>query len=52
MRFVAHCHRERHHQSLDGQLIAPLADDIGGEGEVQCRKRLGGMLRFYYREVA
>jgi transposase InsO family protein len=47
--FVDHYHRERHHQALKGQLIAPLPADTAGTGEVQCRERLGGVLKFYYR---
>ncbi len=50
--FVAHYHRERNHQGLDNQLI-----DAGGElervaGKIECRERLGGMLRYYYREAS
>jgi transposase len=50
--FVSHYHGDRHHQGLGGQLI--VADDSAGriEGEVQCRERLGGMLKFYYRAAA
>jgi hypothetical protein len=50
--FVDHYHRERHHQSLRGQLIAPLPEDTAGTGDVQCRERLGGILKFYYRAVS
>ena len=50
--FVAHYHRERHHQGLGNRLIDP--EDSGGAtaGEVHCRERLGGMLRYYYRAAA
>ena len=50
--FVSHYHGERHHQGLGGQLI--VADESAGriEEEVQCRERLGGMLKFYYRAAA
>jgi transposase InsO family protein len=50
--YLEHYHAERHHQGLDGKLIEPRAEDLGGEGEVQRRQRLGGMLSFYYREAA
>lgn len=50
--FIEHYHRERHHQGLDGQLIAPIADEAGTTGPVKCRQRLGGLLSFYYREAA
>ena len=50
--FVSHYHRERHHQGLDGKLI--VADENTGrtEGEVRCRERLGGTLKYYYRDAA
>ncbi len=50
--FVSHYHGERHHQGLGGKLI--VADDKAGgtKGRVACQERLGGMLKFYYREAA
>ena len=53
--FMAHYHRERFHQGLDGQLIerpASSAEQNGMKGRVVCRSRLGGMLNFYHREAA
>ena len=50
--FVDHYHRERHHQALDGQLIAPLPEETAGTGDAQCRERLGGILKFYYRAAS
>ena len=50
--FLTHYHTERNHQSLDNKIIEP-GDEVGRhEGEVQSRERLGGMLRYYYREAA
>lgn len=50
--YLDHYHRERNHQSLGNRLIEP--DENGGQidGEIQCRERLGGMLRYYYRDAA
>jgi transposase InsO family protein len=50
--YVSHHHRERNHQGLGNELIEPL--DVGerGGGEVRCRERLGGILKYYYREAA
>jgi len=47
--FVVHYHAERNHQGLDNALIEP--DGYVGQtaGEVQCRDRLGGLLRYYHR---
>jgi putative transposase len=49
--FMTHYHEERPHQGLGNQLISPATRSIG-PGPVQCRERLGGVLRFYYREAA
>ena len=49
---MAHYHRERFHQALDGQLIEKSADEARRSGKVVCRSRLGGMLNFYHREAA
>jgi putative transposase len=49
--YVAHYHTERNHQGLEGRLIAPLAND-SGTGPIDCRERLGGLLRFYHRQAA
>ena len=50
--FVSHYHEERNHQGLENRLIDP-GYEVGREiGEVQCRERLGGMLRYYYRKAA
>jgi transposase InsO family protein len=50
--YMEHYHEERNHQSLDNRLIMPRAANENGVGPVQCRERLGGMLRFYYRDAA
>ena len=49
--FVDHYREERLHQGLGNELIAPKATAFG-PGNVRCRERLGGVLRFYYREAA
>jgi len=50
--YVAHFHAERPHQGLGNQIIAPEFVDGSGAGEVKCRKRLGGLPRYYYRDAA
>lgn len=50
--YVAHYHTERNHQGLESRLIEPGPGLERREGEVACRERLGGLLRYYYREVA
>jgi transposase InsO family protein len=49
--FLHHYHEERPHQGLGNELIAPKTTAIG-PGHVKCRERLGGLLKFYYREAA
>ena len=50
--YLGHYHAERNHQGLDNDLIAPEADVGQVDGLVHRRKRLGGMLSYYYREAA
>jgi putative transposase len=50
--YVAHYHRERNHQGLDNELIVPARRSSRSEGGIQCRERLGGMLRYYHRAAA
>ena len=50
--FLVHYHQERNHQGLENRLIEPGKEISRGTGEVACRERLGGMLRYYYREAA
>jgi putative transposase len=47
--FVAHYHNERNHQGLGNRLIHPQAGYVGGAGPIKRRRRLGGMLNYYYR---
>ncbi len=58
LRFMAlsqyqiHYHEERNHQGLENEIIQP-GDEVGCvDGAVQCRNRLGGMLRYYFRDAA
>ncbi len=50
--FLEHYHHERNHQGLENRLIAPLTEVGSVDGTVACRERLGGMLRYYYRDAA
>ena len=50
--FTEHYHSERNHQGIDNNIIGP-GDEVGrGRGDIQCDERLGGMLKYYYREAA
>jgi len=49
---LAHFHGERNHQGLGNRLIEP-GEEVGRTaGRLECRKRLGWMLRYYYRPAA
>ena len=50
--YVAHYHAERNHQGKDNVLLFPRDTDSHLEGTVQCRERLGGLLRYYHQEAA
>ena len=45
--FSRHYHGERNHQGIGNELIE--ARDLGSSGEINCRERLGGLLKYYYR---
>jgi transposase InsO family protein len=49
--FTDHFHEERPHQGLSNELIAPKTA-LWGPGPLRCRERLGGVLKFYYRDAA
>jgi len=49
--FVHHYHEERPRQGLSNELIGPTTTMIG-TGRMKYRERLGGPLKFYYREAA
>ena len=50
--FLAHDHRERNHQGLDNRIITPGKEVGRVAGRIQCRERLGGLLRYDHREAA
>ena len=50
--YLAHYHAERNHQGLANQLITPETALQSHSGQVRCRDRLGGLLRYYYRDAA
>ena len=50
--YVEHFHAERNHQGKGNILLFPRDTDICREGSLQCRERLGGLLRYYHKEAA
>ena len=50
--YLIHYHQERIHQGLDNQILEP-GDEVGRvAGQIHCRERLGGLLKYYSREAA
>jgi hypothetical protein len=45
-------HAERNHQGKDNVLLLPRDTSVRRTGPVQCRERLGGLLRYYHQEAA
>lgn len=50
--YVSHYHQERNHQGKDNLLLFPDPTSISNRGKIKCRKRLGGLLKYYYRSAA
>jgi len=50
--YVEHFHEERNHQGLGNAIPFP-AEHVGlTSGKIKTKKRMGGLLKYYYREVA
>jgi len=47
--YVAHYHSERNHQGIGNRLIEVSANGSRESGSIECRERLGGLLRYYRR---
>ncbi len=51
--YVAHFHHERHHQGKGNMLLFPaVSPDTARQGPMQCRERLGGLLKYSTGEAA
>jgi transposase InsO family protein len=50
--YLEHYHAERNHQGKGNVLLFPRGANIRRDGPVQCRQRLGGLLRYYHQEAA
>lgn len=47
--YTEHYHREWNHQGLGNELIDRHVEDYRGDGEIECRERVGGLLPHYRR---
>jgi len=50
--FALNYHRERNHQALENKIIQPEFAEFPDGGTIRSRQRVGGLLRYYYREAA
>jgi hypothetical protein len=52
--YAKHFHSERDRQGKGNVILFPAPEDRIGEssGQIHTRERLGGLLKFYYREAA
>jgi hypothetical protein len=51
--YVAHHHTERPHQGKGNVILFPSAQaDANRDSPIECRERLGGLLRYYHRQAA
>jgi len=50
--YAAHYHHEHNHQGVDSRILEP-GKEVGQEhGPIECRERVGGLLKYYYRRAA
>lgn len=51
--YIAHYHEERPHQGIGNVIPFPVNQPVNDrEGPIQCRERLGGLLKYYERKAA
>ena len=51
--YMAHYHAERPHQGKGNVMLLPAPrSSLRRIGPIQCRERLGGLLKYYDREAA
>jgi hypothetical protein len=52
--YIAHYHCERNHQGKNNVLLFPDATKAVNhvDGSVDCKERLGGLLKYYHRKAA
>ena len=50
--FCSHYHLERNHQGLGNRLIDGSNLAANNDGEIGCKHRLGGLLKYYHHDAA
>ena len=50
--YLEHYHAERNHQGVANQILE-AGNEVGrSDGKIECRERLGGLVRYYHRQAA
>ena len=51
--YLIHYHTERNHQGKNNVILFPDSlSNESSEGSIECKERLGGVLKYYYRNAA
>jgi putative transposase len=50
--YLGHYHAERNHQGMANQILVPGKEGGRSAGKIECRERLGGLLRYYHHPAA
>jgi hypothetical protein len=51
--YIAHYHEERPHQGIGNVILFPSAQTApNSDSPIECRERLGGLLKYYHRRAA
>ncbi|MDH3599907.1 MAG: transposase, partial [Candidatus Tectomicrobia bacterium] len=51
--YLAHYHTERPHQGKSNVILFPSAQaEADRDSPIECRERLGGLLKYYHRQAA
>jgi transposase InsO family protein len=51
-RYAVHYHQERPHQGKGNVVLMPSPRSKPGQGPLRCQEKLGGLLKYYYRDAA
>jgi len=51
VQYQAHHHSERPRQGKENVILLPSSEENADDGPLQCRERLGGLLKYYNREA-
>jgi hypothetical protein len=51
--YIAHHHTERPHQGKGNVILFPSGQAVtNSDSPIECRERLGGLLKYYHRKAA